>query len=95
MPQSIYFIASGDLRLDANRYVVTNLAGDYIILPASMLPTLIQHQLTKENPWYDELEARHFLSDGKLETHLELLAAQYPVLVTAYTLIALETALAK
>jgi len=65
------------LRLDANRYVVTNLAGDYIILPASMLPTLIQHQLTKENPWYDELEARHFLSDGKLETHLELLAAQY------------------
>lgn len=65
------------LKLDAERCVATNLAGEHIVFPANELPALVQHRLARENPWYRELESRHFLSEDNLETHLELLAAQY------------------
>ena len=65
------------LRLDADRYVASNLAGEHIVLPAANLQALIEHRLPREDKQYLDLEARHFLSEGNPATHSELLAAQY------------------
>jgi His-Xaa-Ser system radical SAM maturase HxsB len=65
------------LRLDATRYVVTNLAGEHLVLPADELHAFIRHRLARQNPWYLELESCHFLSGSNPETQAELLAAQY------------------
>src|ERR1041385_4797113 len=65
------------LRLDRERYVATNAAGEHFVLPNSTLRALLEHRLSPLDHGYRDLEARHFLSTNGHETHLELLAAQY------------------
>jgi len=64
------------LRLDAGRQVLTNLAGQHIIVPDSAVSALVEKRLAPGDPLVRDLEARHFMSRGSPDTHLELLAAQ-------------------
>jgi uncharacterized protein len=64
------------LELDVGRYVVTNAAGQHIVLPRDVLAELIEKRLTPSSPYFRDLEAGHFFAVGNCDTHLELLAAQ-------------------
>lgn len=63
--------------LDTDRYIATNIAGDFVTLGRERLQQLIEHRLEKDSPEFGDLEARHFVSSGEGQPHLELLAAQY------------------
>src|SRR5262249_15065066 len=60
--------------LDAENYVLSNIAGEHLIANKNVLPPLINHQLDPDHPTYIELRARHFLVDDKTSIAPELLA---------------------
>jgi len=65
------------LALDAKRYVLTNLAGEHIVLTKEVVRQFIRHQLEINSPIYNELKSRHFLVDGDSNVVLDLLAVKY------------------
>ena len=60
--------------LDNHRYVLTNVAGEFMTLPKATLPDLVNHQLTDDNPAYTELRAKQFLTDDTTTIARDLLA---------------------
>lgn len=46
------------------QYILTNLAGEYLVLERPTLLDLLGHRLSPTDPLYIELRARHFLMDG-------------------------------
>jgi His-Xaa-Ser system radical SAM maturase HxsB len=65
------------MRLADDRYIATNLAGDYVCLPRKELTGFVQRTLHEDDPLLADLEARHFLRRAENKAPLELLAAQY------------------
>lgn len=65
------------IELDRDRYVISNFAGEYYVLPRSTLQQFVQHQLTSKSMDYDELKSRHFLIDSDSNVALDLLAVKY------------------
>jgi len=64
------------LRLDQGRIVITNLAGQHLVITDEALSALVEHRLGAKDPIFPELESAHLLARGSAETHQELLAAQ-------------------
>ena len=64
-------------RLDQGRYVLTTFGGEYIVVPNEIFAAFAEHRLTRDNPWFLELESRHFLTTSGIGMKGELLAAQY------------------
>ena len=62
---------------DEERYIATNLAGEYLLLPKDVLRQMVRHQLSASSEWYLDLKAKHFLYDDTSSVALELLAAKY------------------
>src|SRR5262245_61167840 len=60
--------------LDRERYVLTNIAGEFVTLPKEIIPKLINHELGPDEPMYAELRARHFLTDASTSIAKDLLA---------------------
>ena len=60
--------------LNDDRYVLSNIAGEFITLPKEILPTLINHQLRTDEPAYIELRSKHFLTDNSTSIANDLLA---------------------
>ncbi|NJA90243.1 His-Xaa-Ser system radical SAM maturase HxsB [Rhodocyclus tenuis] len=60
--------------LDATRYVVTNLAGEYILLEREPLQRLVNGTLRTDESLYIDLRARHFLADEHSKMAPDLLA---------------------
>jgi uncharacterized protein len=60
--------------LDQDRYVLTNMAGEYLISQRDKLLDLLQHTLSEADPNYTELRSRHFLIDDNSSIGPELLA---------------------
>lgn len=65
------------LALDEQRYIATNIAGEYVVLPKETLRDFATHRLAGDHPVYDELKAKHFLMDGDSSVALDLLACKY------------------
>jgi His-Xaa-Ser system radical SAM maturase HxsB len=65
------------LSLDSNRYIVSNIAGNYQVMQRPDLEDLVRHQLPVHSPLYDDLKANHFLADRDSNVYRELLAAKY------------------
>lgn len=63
--------------LDGNKYVVSNLAGEYITLEREALYAFAEGKLDQESTQYLELKSRHFLIDDDSNVALELLALKY------------------
>ena len=63
--------------LDSNRYVVTNLAGEYIILAKNDLNLLVKKQLPSSSEVYNDLMAKHFSYDDNSDVAIRLLALKY------------------
>lgn len=60
--------------LDAERYILTNLSGEYLLAPRSIMADFVEHRLPPTDPIYIELRARHFLIDDKTNIAPDLLA---------------------
>ena len=65
------------LQLDSQRYVLTNLVGEYIVVSRHELQQLVQQELTYGSTFYNELKSKHFLYDDDSTIALELLAVKY------------------
>lgn len=63
------------LRLDGDRHVVTNAAGEHVVAAGGTLRSLVDGSLTDQTA-LAEFESRHMLARGRADVHLELLAAQ-------------------
>jgi uncharacterized protein len=64
-------------RLDAERYVVSNDAGEYVLLDRDELEAFGRKQLSVDHPKYRALKSKHFLFDEHSRVALELLAMKY------------------
>lgn len=65
------------LFLDDDRYVVSNIAGNYEVMRRRELDDLVHHRIPAHSPLYDELKANHFLADNDSTVYRDLLAAKY------------------
>lgn len=65
------------ITLDTHRYILTNIAGEYIVVSKNELQDFTSKQLTSQNSLYNELKSRHFLYDEESDIALELLAIKY------------------
>lgn len=65
------------LRLDASRYISTNLVGEYALLSDAQLKGLVSHRLRPTDGIYEELKSKHFLFDGDSSVAVDLLACKY------------------
>jgi uncharacterized protein len=65
-------------RLPGDRCVLTNLAGDCLVLRRKVVDALVRRRLSLHCSEYDDLKSRHFLTDAESSSAaLELLATQY------------------
>jgi len=65
------------LSLDSERYVVTNFAGEYVVLTRLLLNKFVTHKLEPGSDIYDTLKSRHFLLDDESTVALDLLATKF------------------
>lgn len=62
------------IKLDENRYVLTNMVGEYHLLNTEELYEFTNHKLSFEVELYNDLKSKHFLSDGDSDVAVDLLA---------------------
>src|SRR5690348_16319830 len=60
--------------LNDQSFVVTNIAGEFLVIPNEIVPRLINHELMDGDPFYAELRSRHFLVDQSTAIAPDLLA---------------------
>ncbi len=60
--------------LDKLDYVATNVAGEHVVLSRDKLEALVQHRLPHDDPLYNDLKSKHFLSDPDSTVANDLLA---------------------
>lgn len=60
--------------LNDGRYVLTNMAGEYHLVTRAELQDLVQHRILPGSPTYDDLKAKHFLTDDESSVAVDLLA---------------------
>lgn len=60
--------------LNSDKYLLTNMAGEYYTLKKTKLDGLVKHRLTSNDPDYINLRAKQFLLDSHNEIAPELLA---------------------
>ena len=65
------------LPLDVDRYLLTNFAGEHLVLRRADLHGFIQHELPMHSGAYDILKSRHFLLDGDSTVPIDLLATKH------------------
>jgi uncharacterized protein len=65
------------IALDAQRSVLTNMTGEYLVVSRATINDIVTHRLPAGTPLYDELKARHFIYDEDSTVGLDLLAIKY------------------
>jgi len=65
------------LRWDNERYLLTNLVGEYVIVSGSVLRDLVEHRLAPPSDDFYTLKSKHFLYDDVSDVALDLLATKY------------------
>ena len=61
-------------RLTDQEYILTNLAGEYQVVPTETLEAIVNHRLTPDQSEYADLRAKHFIYETGERAPLELLA---------------------
>jgi uncharacterized protein len=59
--------------LDDHEYVLTNQAGEFIVLERPTLEALVRHQLPAMDRFYDDLKSKHFIIDRDSSVAMDLL----------------------
>jgi uncharacterized protein len=65
------------IALDAQRSVMTNMTGEYLVVNRPTVDDIITHRLPAGSALYDELKSRHFIYDEDSSIALDLLAIKY------------------
>ncbi len=65
------------IRLDEQRYVLTNDVGEYLVIKQESLPILVNKTIEPGSVLYNDLKSKHFLLDDDSSIALELLAMKY------------------
>jgi len=65
------------ISLDEGRHVLTNFAGEYVVLPKETTRRLVRRELDTTTGVFDELLAKHFVSTGGPDAALDMLAVKY------------------
>jgi len=65
------------LSLDADRHILSNLSGEYLVLPKNVVHQFIRHDLPQHSDEYQELKSQHFLVDEESTVALDLEALKY------------------
>ncbi|WP_375210465.1 His-Xaa-Ser system radical SAM maturase HxsB [Hyphomonas jannaschiana] len=60
--------------LNSTKYVLTNMAGEFIVTDRESLATFSEGRLSHNSSLYDELKSKHFLIDSDSDVALDLLA---------------------
>ena len=61
-------------RLNDRDYLLTNMAGEYHIVPRATLELIVDHKLLPDHPEYPDLRAKHFVREEGESSPIELLA---------------------
>lgn len=61
-------------RLDGERYVASNMVGEYLVLERPAIEALVRHKLSPETDVYKDCASRHFLVDPDSSVGRDLLA---------------------
>jgi uncharacterized protein len=59
--------------LDDREYVLTNQAGEFMVVERPMLEALVRHRLPASNQLYDDLKSKHFIIDRDSSVAMDLL----------------------
>jgi uncharacterized protein len=59
--------------LDDHEYVLTNQAGEFIVLERPTLEAVVRHQLPATDQLYDDLKSKHFIIDRDSSVAMDLL----------------------
>jgi uncharacterized protein len=62
------------IQLSGDDYVLTNLAGEFVVAPRSDIEAFARGSLSWRSPLYGELKSKHFLVDKDSDVGLDLLA---------------------
>ena len=62
---------------DSDRYIATNLVGEYVLVHRSLLDRLIDGSLPRRGPAFDELKSKQFVLESDSNVAIDLLAAKY------------------
>lgn len=65
------------IQLDGDRYVLTNMVGEYIVLSRDDLYLFVQKKIESSSEIYINLKAKHFLYDHESDVALSLLGLKY------------------
>ena len=60
--------------LDGDQYVLTNMAGEYAVVPRETVHALAKHTLVRSDRHYLELRTKHFFRDADSDVAVDLLA---------------------
>ena len=63
-------------QLDGDRYVASNVAGEFVVLDRAKLDEFAKCQLSPRDPLYSELKAKHFLLDQDSSATVDLLSVK-------------------
>lgn len=61
-------------RYNDTEYIITNMAGEYLIIPFEVINKAVNHQLSVDSKEYVDLRARHFLKPFDDKAPIDLLA---------------------
>jgi uncharacterized protein len=57
-----------------DRYLISNLVGEWLVTTRETVDDLVNHRLTRSSPTYADLKAKHFLMDSTSDVAIDLLA---------------------
>ena len=60
-------------RLDEQKYVLTNQAGEFLVADREVISQLANQDLSSDNPLYNDLKSKHFLIDADSDVAIDLL----------------------
>src|SRR5260370_29695063 len=75
--ESYRFLPFQFLQFDDYRKILVNEVGEHLFLTNHEFDCLVTRQLSSLSPAYNNLKAKHFLTDSSSKLPLELLATKY------------------
>ncbi|PTQ76236.1 hypothetical protein C8R21_1733 [Nitrosospira multiformis] len=63
--------------LDGSRYVMTNEAGEHLVVTRPQLEQFVRKSVLLNSDYYNDLKSKHFLIDDDSNVALDLLALKY------------------
>jgi len=68
--------------LDENRYVLSNMVGEYLVLRRDCIEDIVEHRIQVSSTLYDDLKSKHFIYDESSQIAIPLLGLKYRTKLT-------------